>query len=281
MAGTLYICGTPIGNLEDMTYRAVRVLAEADIIAAEDTRNSIKLLNHFDIHTPLTSYHEFNKTEKAEELCDRLAEGRDIALITDAGMPAVSDPGEELVAMAAERGFDIRVVPGPTACVSALAVSGLPTGRFAFEAFLPKDKKKRESVLESLRDETRTIIMYEAPHHLIATLKELGKYLGADRRIALCRELTKVHEEALRTTIGEALVHYDEEAPRGEFVLVIEGRSFKELEEESRRKWDEVDIKSHVEMYEKKGMDHKAAMKQAATDRGVPKREIYNALHKK
>ena len=280
MTGILYVVGTPIGNLEDMTYRAVRVLGEVDIIAAEDTRNSIKLLNHFDIHTPMTSYHEFNKIQKAEELTKKLLGGKSVAVITDAGMPGVSDPGEELVKMAVEAGVLVKVVPGPTACVSALAVSALPTRRFVFEAFLPKDKKKRAQVMESLKNETRTIIMYEAPHHLKSTLNELAGALG-NRRISLCRELTKVHEDAFRTTIEEALDYYNKNDPKGEFVLVIEGRSIEDIENERHDSWNEIDIAAHVEMYEKQGMDHKAAMKQASIDRGVPKREIYNALHRK
>ena len=277
MAGTLYLCATPIGNLEDMTMRAIRTLKEVDLIAAEDTRNSIRLLNHFDIHTPMTSYHEFNKIDKAQELTGQLLAGKNIALITDAGMPAISDPGEELVRIASDAGVPVRVVPGATACVSALALSGLPTRRFCFEAFLPKDKKKKAQILDELKRETRTIILYEAPHHLMSTVKELYAALG-DRNVTFCRELTKVHEEALRLTLADAEGYFKEHEPRGEFVIVIEGKSLSEVIEEERRSWEEISIPDHVAQYEAQGMDHKAAMKQAAVDRGIPKREVYQAL---
>ncbi len=282
MSGTLYITATPIGNMEDITYRAVRILKEVDLIAAEDTRNSRRILSRYDIHTPMTSYHEHNKIEKAYELVDMLKDGKDIALITDAGMPAISDPGEELVRIAADVGIDVCVVPGASASVSALAVSGLPARRFAFEAFLPKDKKKRRAILEELKNETRTIIMYEAPHHLKALLSELAPVLGNSRKISLCRELTKVHEEVERTSIGDAIASYgSEKEPRGEYVLVIEGKSADEIEAERQAAWEDISIEEHVRRYEDEGMDHKEAMKMAASDRGVPKREIYNALHKK
>lgn len=281
-SGTLYITATPIGNMEDITYRAVRILGEVDLIAAEDTRNSLRILNSYDIHTPMTSYHEHNKIEKAHELVDMLLEGKDIALITDAGMPAISDPGEELVRIAAEAGVDIKVVPGASASVAALAVSGLPTRRFAFEAFLPKDRKKRAAILDELRGETRTIIIYEAPHHLKALLKELCEALGSERRISLCRELTKIYEEVERTTIGKALAEYESDRePRGEYVLVIEGLSADELKAKRRAAWDDISIAEHVRRYENEGMNHKDAMKQAALDRGVPKRLIYDELHRK
>ena len=257
--------------------RAIRTLKEVDLIAAEDTRNSIRLLNHFDIHTPMTSYHEFNKIDKAQELTGQLLAGKNIALITDAGMPAISDPGEELVRIASDAGVPVRVVPGATACVSALALSGLPTRRFCFEAFLPKDKKKKAQILDELKRETRTIILYEAPHHLMSTIKELYAALG-DRNVTFCRELTKVHEEALRLTLAEAESYFKEHEPRGEFVIVIEGKSLSEVIEEERRSWEEISIPDHVAQYEAQGMDHKAAMKQAAVDRGIPKREVYQAL---
>ena len=277
MSGTLYLCATPIGNLEDMTLRVLRVLKEVDIIAAEDTRNSIKLLNHFDIHTPMTSYHEFNKIEKAHQLVHQLLEGKNIALITDAGTPGISDPGEELVKIAYEAGVKVTSLPGASAVVTALTLSGLSTRRFAFEAFLPKDKKLRKAVLEEMNRETRTIVMYEAPHHLKATLKELLGALG-DRKITLCRELTKKFEEADRTSISEAIAYYEEHDPRGEYVLVIEGRDRKELEQEEQQAWESMSLQEHMKLYEDQGIEHKEAMKRVAKDRGLSKRDVYKQL---
>lgn len=277
MPGTLYLCATPIGNLEDMTFRCVRILKEVDIIAAEDTRNSIKLLNHFEIKTPMTSYHEYNKIEKGHKLVERLLNGENIALITDAGTPGISDPGEELVAMCHEAGITVTAVPGPAACITALTISALPTRRFAFEAFLPSDKKERQRILESLRDETRTIVMYEAPHRLVRTLEVLKETLG-NRRISICRELTKRHETVFLTTIGEAIAYYEANEPKGECVLVIEGKSADELIKEEQAQWEELSVAEHVDMYMKKGMSKKEAMKQAAKDRGVSKRDIYQRL---
>ncbi|SFN72813.1 16S rRNA (cytidine1402-2'-O)-methyltransferase [Pseudobutyrivibrio sp. UC1225] len=278
MSGTLYLVATPIGNLEDMTFRAVRILKEADLIAAEDTRNSIKLLNHFEIDTPMTSYHEFNKVEKAHTLIAKLKEGQNIAVVTDAGTPGISDPGEELVAMCYEEGIEVTSVPGPAACITAVTMSGQACRRFAFEAFLPKDKKERRRILEELKSETRTIIIYEAPHHLIATLKELTETLGEDRGITLCRELTKKHEEKEKTTLGGALKSYETKDPRGEYVLVIAGKSKTEVIEEARAAFEEMTIQEHMDMYLNQGMDKKEAMKAVAKDRGVSKRDIYNAL---
>ena len=277
MAGTLYLCATPIGNLEDMTFRAVRILKEADLIAAEDTRNSIKLLNHFEIKTPMTSYHEYNKIEKGHKLVERLQNGEDIAVITDAGMPGISDPGEELVKMCQEAGITVTAVPGACACVTALTISGLGTRRFAFEAFLPTDKKERQAVLNELKDETRTMVIYEAPHRLVRTLKTLRETLG-NRRISICRELTKKHETAWQTHIAEACEYYQENAPKGECVLVIEGRSREELKAEEQEQWEQMPLEAHMEQYESQGMDHKSAMKQVAKDRGVSKRDIYRML---
>lgn len=277
MAGTLYLCATPIGNLEDMTFRAVRILKEADLIAAEDTRNSIKLLNHFEIKTPMTSYHEYNKIEKGHKLVERLQNGEDIAVITDAGMPGISDPGEELVKMCQEAGITVTAVPGACACVTALTISGLGTRRFAFEAFLPTDKKERQAVLNELKDETRTMVIYEAPHRLVRTLKTLRETLG-NRRISICRELTKKHETAWQTHIAEACEYYQENAPKGECVLVIEGRSREELKAEEQEQWEQMPLEAHMEHYESQGMDHKSAMKQVAKDRGVSKRDIYRML---
>lgn len=277
MAGTLYLCATPIGNLEDMTYRAVRVLQEVDLIAAEDTRNSIKLLNHFEIKTPMTSYHEYNKIEKGHKLVEKLLAGTDIALITDAGTPGISDPGEELVKMCHEAGVTVTAVPGAAACITALTISGQGTRRFAFEAFLPTDKKERQAVLKELENETRTIVMYEAPHRLVRTLELLLSTLG-DRSVSICRELTKRHETVYKTTLSEALAHYEEEAPRGECVIVIEGKSRKELEEEAQAQWENLSIEEHMEHYLSQGMDKKSAMKQVAKDRGISKRDVYQAL---
>ena len=277
MAGTLYLCATPIGNLEDMTFRAVRTLKEADLIAAEDTRNSIKLLNHFEIRTPMTSYHEYNKIEKGRKLTDLLLEGKNIALITDAGTPGISDPGEELVKMCHEAGVTVTAVPGAAACVTALTISGLPTRRFVFEAFLPSDKKERRDVLEELKDETRTIVLYEAPHRLVKTLEELRETLG-DRQVSVCRELTKKHETVYRSTLGEACTYYQSHEPRGECVLVIQAKSREELRRQSQRKWAEMSLEEHMAYYTDQGVDRKEAMKKVAKDRGVSKREVYQAL---
>lgn len=276
--GELYLCATPIGNLEDMTFRCIRVLKEADVIAAEDTRNSIKLLNHFEIKTSMTSYHEFNKVEKARVLVERLLKGETVALITDAGTPGISDPGEELVRQCIEAGIKVTPVPGAAACINALIMSGMPTRRFCFEAFLPLDKKEKADVLEQLKVEQRTIIIYEAPHRLLRTLTELESALGGMRKIAVCKELTKRHETVYRDTISGALGYYTANEPKGEYVLVIEGRSPKELLEEKRAAWDDMSIEEHFNMYVSRGMDKKDAMKLVAKDRGVSKRDIYNAL---
>lgn len=278
MPGTLYLVATPIGNLEDMTMRAIRTLKEVDLIAAEDTRNSLKLLNHFDIHTPMTSYHEHNKIEKGHTLVAKLQEGQNIALITDAGTPGISDPGEELAAMCYEAGVPVTSLPGASAVLTALTLSGLGTRRFCFEAFLPTDKKKRRVVLEELAKETRTMILYEAPHHLKALLKELVPVLGGDRKISLCRELTKKYEEAYRTTIQEAVTYYETEDPRGEYVLVIEGKTFKQIREEEEAAWSSLSVAEHMNYYEEQGIPHKEAMKKVAKDRGVSKRDIYQSL---
>lgn len=275
--GTLYLCATPIGNLEDMTFRAVRILKEVDVIAAEDTRNSVKLLNHFDIHTPMTSYHEFNKIDKGQYLVKRLLEGENIALITDAGMPGISDPGEELVRMCRDAGVPVTAVPGACACVTALVISGRPTRRFCFEAFLPTDKKERRAVLEELKTETRTSIIYEAPHRLVKTLQELLNELG-DRNITVCKELTKKHETGFETTLKEVVPYYEQNEPRGEYVLVLEGCSRQQMEQEAQDAWKEMSLGDHMKLYEEQGMNRKDAMKQVAKDRGVGKREIYQAL---
>lgn len=279
MAGKLYLCATPIGNLEDITYRVVRTLNEVDLIGAEDTRNSIKLLNHFDIKTPMTSYHEFNKYDKAKQLVEMMKEGKNIAIITDAGTPGISDPGEEVVRQCFEAGIQVTSLPGPAACITALTMSGQKTRRFCFEAFLPKDKKEKVAVLEELKNETRTIIIYEAPHRLARTLKELRETLG-NRQLTLCRELTKKYEEADKTTIDQAIEKYNEKEPRGEYVLVIEGKSQEEIKEENKQKWESMTIEEHMEYYISQGDDKKSAMKLVAKDRGVSKRDIYNQLIK-
>ena len=278
-SGMLSLVATPIGNLEDMSMRAIRTLKEADLIAAEDTRNSIKILNHFEIKTEMTSYHEFNKIEKGQELVRAMQEGKNVALITDAGTPGISDPGEELVRMCISAGITVTTIPGPAAFVNAAIISGLPCRRLAFEAFLPKDKKERERVLTEMAHETRTIIMYEAPHHLRKTLPELLNKLG-DRNIALVRELTKLHEEVLRFTISEAIEYYKEVEPRGEYAIVIEGLSKEALEEEAKAKWESLSLEEHMEVYLNQGIDKKEAMKKVAKDRGVSKRDVYNALLK-
>ena len=252
MAGKLYLVATPIGNLEDMTYRAVRVLEEVDVIAAEDTRNSIKLLNHFEIKTPMTSYHEYNKYDKAKVLVEKMQQGQNVAVITD---------------------------PGACACISALISSGLSTRRFAFEAFLPYDKKDRARVLEEMKRETRTMVMYEAPHKLKKTLAELMETLG-DRHITLAREITKKHETIEPMMLSQAIVRYEEVDPRGEFVIVIEGLDVKKLEEEKKSSFEAMSVEEHVQMYVDQGMSKKDAIKQAAVDRGVPKRDVYNAVMK-
>ena len=278
MAGTLYLCATPIGNLEDMTFRVIRTLKEVDLIAAEDTRNSIKLLNHFEIKTPMTSYHEYNKIEKGHKLVEKLLNGTNIALITDAGTPGISDPGEELVKMCYEAGVPVTSLPGAAACITALTLSGKGTRRFCFEAFLPTDKKERQDVLNELTEETRTMIIYEAPHRLVKTLKELGGVLGEDRKITVLRELTKKHETAFRTTLGEAVEYYGENEPKGECVLVLEGKSRELIRREEQERWEEMSIPEHMEHYMNQGIDKKEAMKRVAKDRGLGKRDVYKAL---
>lgn len=277
MAGILYLCATPIGNLQDMTPRVVETLKEVDLIAAEDTRNSIKLLNHFEIKTPMTSYHEYNKVEKALYLVEQLQMGKNIALITDAGTPAISDPGEVLVRECQKANITVTSLPGACALITALTLSGLNTRRFCMEGFLPTDKKEKKDILEELRDESRTMILYEAPHRLEKTLAELYEVLG-DREIALCRELTKKFETVFKTTLKEAVAYYEENEPRGEYVLVIEGKSREEKKQEMIDEWEKLSIEEHVAFYENQGVDHKEAMKRVAKDRGVSKRDIYQYL---
>lgn len=277
MEGQLFLCATPIGNLEDVTLRVLRTLAQVDLIAAEDTRNSIRLLNYYEIKTPMTSYHEHNKIEKAYQLVDLMRQGKDIALITDAGTPGISDPGEELVRICYEEGIEVTSLPGASACVTALAMSGRKTRRFSFEAFLPRIKKEREEVLQEMAGETKTLVVYEAPHRLLKTLKELKEALG-ERNLTICREMTKSHEEKLLMTLSEAVNYYEENKPRGEFVLVIEGKSKEEIKKQEREAWENLSLKEHMAVYEEKGMTKKDAMKAVAKDRGVTKREIYQEL---
>lgn len=274
----LYLVATPIGNMDDMTFRAIETLKSVDLIACEDTRTSRKLLDHFDIHTPVTSYHEFNKIDKAEYLLERLGAGENVAVITDAGLPGISDPGEELVAMCYERGLEVTTIPGACAAVTAITMSGQSSRRFSFEAFLPKDKKERARVLEEMSRDTRTLIVYEAPHHLKKTLVELRDALGGDRGITLCRELTKKFEEKDKTTIDGAIAEYEEREPRGEYVLVIEGKSKEAVVKEAQAAWEDMSLSEHLAYYTNQGMDKKNAMKEMAKDRGVSKRDIYNAL---
>ena len=278
MTGKLLLCATPIGNLGDMTPRAAEALRSADLIAAEDTRNSIKLLNHFDIHTPMTSYHEYNKYDKGRELVEKMLQGKTVALITDAGMPGISDPGEVVTRMAVEAGIPVSALPGASACLLALILSGLPTRRFVFEAFLPQERKERQMILDELRQETRTIVLYEAPHRLTQTLAELKEVLGGDRRAAICRELTKIHETVQRMCLSEAAAFYETEKPRGEYVLVLEGRSSREIQEEKEAAWRELDLEEHMRRYEQQGLSRKEAMKKVARDRGCSRREIYAQL---
>ncbi len=277
MPGTLFLCATPIGNLEDISLRCIRTLKEVDLIAAEDTRNSVKILNHYDIKTPMTSYHEHSKAEKGKKLVEQLLAGKDIALVTDAGTPGISDPGEDLVRMCRKANVPVTAVPGPAACVTALTLSGLPGRRFVFEAFLPTDKQKRQEVLTELKDETRTIVLYEAPHRLVKTLGDLLDTLG-NRKVSICRELTKVHEDITATDLSGALSWYEENEPKGEFVLVVAGKDKAQLAAEERESWTELTVQEHMALYESRGMDHKEAMRQVAKDRGVSRRDIYQEL---
>lgn len=280
MAGCLYLVATPIGNLEDMTFRAVRILSEADLIAAEDTRNSMKLLRHFNIHTPMTAYHEFNKIDKAKSLIGKMQAGATVACITDAGTPGISDPGEELTRMCYEAGISVYAVPGPAAVIAAVTSSGQACRRFAFEAFLPRDKKEKIRILEELKSESRTMVIYEAPHRLKQTLTDLEAALGCERKLTIARELTKKHEEKMRMTLGQSLDYYHKKDPRGEYVLVIEGKSWEETDSEDRARWEEMDLDRHMQLYLDQGLDKRDAMKAVARDRGISKREVYAELLK-
>ena len=275
MTGKLYLCATPIGNLGDITYRCVETLRSVDLIAAEDTRRTLGLLNHLNIEKPLTSYFEHNKKEKGEYLISEMKSGKNIALVSDAGTPAISDPGEDLVKMCIEAGIDVCPVPGAVAGINALISSGFSTQRFTFEGFLTVNKRGRIEHLNSLVEEQRTMIFYEAPHKLLYTLRDMLGVFG-DRRIALCREITKIHEEFIHTTISAAIEMYEEKPPRGEFVVVIEGKKAEDIEAEKEAVWKEMSVSEHVEMYLGQGIDEKEALKRTAKDRGVSKRDIYN-----
>lgn len=278
--GTLYLCATPIGNLEDITLRVLRTLKEVDLIAAEDTRQTIKLLNHFDIKTPLTSYHEHNKFQKTGVLVNELLAGKNIAVVTDAGTPAISDPGAELALAAYEAGIPVTSLPGASAVITALTLGGLPTRRFAFEGFLPMDKKERARVLKCLKNTTYTTVFYEAPHRLTKTLQTIAEVLPGTRKIAVCKELTKRHEKVMQCTLEEACTYYEKNDPKGEFVLVVEGADIEELESIEQQKWEEVPIEEHMQNYLSRGMERKEAMKAVAKDRGMTKNQVYKELMK-
>lgn len=275
--GVLFLVSTPIGNLEDITLRALRVLREADIIAAEDTRQTLKLLNHFEIKKPLVSYYEHNKTLKGNYLISLLNEGKNIALVSDAGTPGISDPGEDLVKLAIENDIKVTAIPGPVAAITGLIMSGMPTGRFAFEGFITVNKRSRKERIQSLKNEVRTIVLYEAPHKLLYTLKDLYEILG-ERKIVLARELTKRFEETIRCTLSEAIEFYEKTPPKGEFVLILEGLEEAQLIETEQKKWDSLTLEQHMEVYLHKGLDKKEAMKKVAEDRGISKRDVYNGL---
>ena len=277
MSGKLYLCATPIGNLDDMSPRILETLRMVDVIAAEDTRHTIKLLNHFNIKTPMTSYHEYNKIEKAKYLVREILDGKDMALVSDAGTPGISDPGEELVKFCHEAGITVTALPGPAACITALTVSGLSTRRFCFERFLPADKRERESVLNRLKTETRTTVFYEAPHRLLKTLKLLEETVG-ERKLTVCKELTKKFEKISLMTVKTAVGYYTENTPRGEYVLVLEGADEQELLKAQQASWEELTLEEHMDLYESKGVDRKEAMKKVAKDRGIQKREVYQKL---
>ncbi len=281
MAGTLYLCGTPIGNLEDISFRVIELLKTVDLIAAEDTRHTLHLLNHFQINTTMTSYHEHNKQSKGLQLIEKLKKDINIVLVTDAGMPGISDPGADLVKLCYENDIPVTVVPGASACMIALVLSGLDTRRFVFEGFLPSDKKERRTVLQSLSKEHRTIILYEAPHRLLHTLEELSETLGEDKTVIVMKELTKKFEQRRKDNIKGHIKYYMQNPPKGEFVLVIEGVSLAQQKEESQQQYQAISIEEHMSYYLAQGLSEKEAMKQAAKDRGVSKREIYAYYHKK
>ena len=275
--GTLYLCATPIGNLGDISSRCLEILENVDVIAAEDTRRTLQLLNHFGITKALTSYHEHNKKSKGEYIINLLLEGKNVAQVSDAGTPAISDPGEDLVRLAIENDIEVTSIPGPVAGINALILSGLPTSRYAFEGFLSTNKRNRYEHLESVKKDTHTLIFYEAPHKLLSTLKDMKQYFGGERKIALARELTKLHEEIIRTTLDGALEYYSEKSPRGEYVLIVEGATAVASDEACF--WQDLSVVDHVNHYIDGGIQQKDAIKKVAQDRGIPKREVYNEYH--
>ena len=277
-ASTLYLVGTPIGNLADLSERAKKVLSGVDFIAAEDTRNSLRLLTACNISAKLISYHEHNKASAGEKICERLLDGESCALITDAGMPAISDPGEDLVRLASEKGIAVRVVPGPSAVVSALALSALPTKRFAFEGFLDAKKSQRRARMEAIKHDTRTLIFYEAPHKLLATLEDMADIFGGERKISICRELTKLNEDVLRCHLTDAVKHYKENEPRGEFVLVVDGED-ESFCPENNSVFSNSPPSERVKHWESTGLSHMDAIKAAAKERGMKKSDFYKLLN--
>ena len=280
MSGMLHLCATPIGNLEDITFRAIETLKSVDVIAAEDTRNSIKLLNHYKIKTPMTSYHEHNKVEKGKHLIERMKKGESIALISDAGTPGICDPGEDLVKMCYEEGIKVTSLPGASACITALSMSGQSTKRFVFEGFLPTQKKERQKRLEAMKDETRTLVVYEAPHRLLKTLREINAILG-NREISVCREVTKHYETTVKEKVEEVISYFQEKPPKGECVVVIAGREPEEIQQEEQERWKNISLEDHMELYLLEGWDKKEAMKKVAKERGLSKREVYQQLLEK
>lgn len=277
MSGKLYVCATPIGNLKDITLRCLETLKEVDLIASEDTRHTIKLLNHYEIKVPLESYHEHNKDIKGKKLINLLLEGKNIALVSDAGMPGICDPGEDLIRLCYENKIEITVLPGATASITALILSGIKTRSYCFEGFLPSNKKSRKEVIQRFKDDTRTYIIYEAPHHLLQTLKELYEQIG-NRNISIVKELTKKHENVFKTSLLEALKYFEENTPKGEYVLVLEGANEDEVLNKEKEEINNIPIKEHLEQYLSAGMDIKEAMKKVAKDRGISKRDVYNEI---
>lgn len=281
MYGILYICGTPIGNIQDITLRQLETLKAADVILCEDTRNTLKLLNHYEIKNKLISYHEHNAREKGGAVIAMLKEGKNIALVSDAGMPGISDPGEDIIRLCKAEGIKVTTVPGPTAVITGLILSGMAVSKYSYYGFFPRDKKEQKAVLERIKNDYMTSVFYEAPHRILKTLNILKEYLGEDRKVAFARELTKKYEESLSCTIGEMIKHFEKTEPKGEFVLIISGISLAELKEAQIEEFEKITVSDHVTMYENKGYERKEAMKLAAKDRGISKREIYNALMKK
>lgn len=274
--GKLYIVATPIGNLGDITLRALEILRSVDIVAAEDTRQTGKLLSHFQIRKPMISYFEHNKAQRGPQIIEKLRSGLNVALVSDAGTPGISDPGADIVKEALAEGISVTMAPGPAACIMALVLSGLDTGRYVFEGFLPEDKKKRTVILEQLVTEQRTTVFYESPHRILSTLREMSNIFGGDRRIALCRELTKIHEEIILQSIDAHLTDFEEKPPRGEYVIVLEGADAAVMKEQNKAAWADISVREHVDSLIAQGLDRKAAIKKAALERGSTRNEIYS-----